>query len=153
MQNKNFKRYLLLLISIYISTTIKAQSFNQQEQIVQQTVIKLFDALSNSDTAGLKLYGTTDIKFYEYGQIWTIDTLIQRMMVISKAADYKRANKFDFVHTTIHVNTAWATYYLQSEITRNGKQELVKWMETVVLIKQKKQWKIKLLHSTLIKRT
>ncbi len=148
------KKNILLSAAIFISIVLVAQEQSTKEQmVVQQTVIKLFDALSNSDTAGLKLYGTVDIKFYEYGQIWTIDTLIQGMMVISKAADYKRANKFDFVHTAIHGNTAWATYYLQSQITRNGKQELVKWMETVVLIKQKGHWKIKLLHSTLIKRT
>ena len=54
-----------------------------------------------------------------------------------KSADFKRTNSFDFINTTIDGNTAWATYYLQSEITRNGKQKLVKWMETIVLVKQK----------------
>ena len=149
MQNQIFK---LLLIAICISTIVHAQSFNKQEQIVQQTIIKLFDALSNSDAAGLRLHCTADVNFYEYGQVWTIDTLIHKVTFV-KPADYKRTNTFDFVNTTIDGNTAWATYYLQSAITRNGKQELVKWMETVVLVKQKKQWKIKLLHSSLIKRT
>ena len=124
MLNKIIKRYhLLLLISVCISTIIQAQSFNQQEQAVQQTIIKLFTALSNSDTAGLRLHSTADVKFYEYGQVWTIDTMIQKVMFAGKAAGYKRTNKFDFVNTTINGNTAWATYYLQSEITRNGKQE------------------------------
>jgi len=148
------KKNILLSVAIFISIVLVAQEQSTKEQMaVHQTIIKLFDALSNADTAGLKLYCTNNVKFYEYGQIWTIDTLIQKVMVMSKAADYKRANKFDFVNTTINGNTAWATYYLQSEITRNGKQELVKWMETVILIKQKGHWKIKLLHSTLIKRT
>ena len=103
MQNKIFNRFLLpLLISICISTSTHAQSFNQQEQIVQQPIIKLFDALSNSDAAGLRLYTTRDVKFYEYGQVWPIDT----------------------------------------------HKEIVKWMETVILIKEKKQWKINTLHST-----
>lgn len=151
MQNQIFK-LSLLLIAICISTIVHAQSFNKQEQIVQQTIVKLFDALSNSDTAGLRLHSTADVNFYEYGEVWTIDTLIHKV-TFAKPADYKRTNTFDFVNTTIDGNTAWATYYLQSAIKRNGKQELVKWMETVVLVKQKKQWKIKLLHSSLIERT
>jgi SnoaL-like domain len=145
------KSSLLLMLSL-VAVVLTAQPLSKQELSVQQTIIKLFDALSNSDTAGLRLHSTADVKFYEYGQVWTIDTLIQKLMFV-KAADYKRTNKFDFVNTTIKESTAWATYYLQSEITRNGKQELVKWMETVVLVKLKNQWKIKLLHSTLIKRT
>jgi hypothetical protein len=147
------KKSSLLLILIIVAAAAIAQPLTKPDLSVQQTIIKLFDGLSNRDTAGLKLHSTADVKFYEYGQVWTIDTLIQKIMLAGKAADYKRTNKFDFVNTTINGSTAWATYYLQSEITRNGKQEQVKWMETVVLIKLKNQWKIKLLHSTLIKRT
>lgn len=62
--------------------------------------------------------------------------------------DFKRTNSFQFVNTTIHKKTAWTMYYLQSTFTRNGKDELVNWMETVVLIKEKKKWKIDVLHST-----
>lgn len=146
MQNKTFNRFLLpLLISICIATSIHAQSFNQQKQIVQQPIIKLFDALSNIDTASLKLYTTMDVKFYEYGLVWPIDTLIHEMLL---GTDFKRTNSFEFVSTTINKNTAWVTYYLQSTFTRNGKEEIVKWMETVILIKEKKQWKINTLHST-----
>lgn len=147
------KKSLLLLILIVVAAASIAQPLSKQEQSVQQTIQNLFTVLSNSDTAGLRLHSTADVNFYEYGQVWTIDTLIQKVMFAGKAADYKRTNNFDFVNTSINGNTAWSTYYLQSEITRNGKQELVKWMETVVLVKLKNQWKIKLLHSTLIKRT
>ena len=148
------KKISVLVTAILFTGLLCAQQpFNKDQQQVQQTIQKMFDALSNSDTISLKLYCTTDVKFYEYGQIWTIDTMILKVMLVSKSADYKRTNKLDFVNTTINRNIAWATYYLQSEITRNNKVELVKWMETVVLVKLKKQWKIKLLHSTLIKRT
>lgn len=145
------KKSSLLLMLLFVTAAANAQSANKQEQAVQQTIQQLFTALSNRDTAGLRLYCTADVHFYEYGEVWTIDTLIKRVM-INKPADYKRTNSFDFVRTTIDGHTAWVTYYLQSEITRNGKKELVKWMETVVLVKHKEQWKIKLLHSSLISR-
>ena len=142
------KKSSLLLMLMIIASTVIAQPFTKQELSVQQTIIKLFTALSNSDTTGLKLHSTSNVKFYEYGQIWSIDTLIQKVMVMSKAADYKRTNSFEFVNTTINKKTAWVTYYLQSIITRNGKEEMIKWMETVILLKEKKQWKINVLHST-----
>ena len=146
------KKSSFLVMLLFVAVVTIAQPVNKQELAVQQTIQDLFTALSNSDSAGIRLHSTADVKFYEYGQVWTIDTLIQKAMV-NKPADFKRTTSFDFVNTTIDGNTAWATYYLQSEITRNGKQEQVKWMETIVLVKQKNQWKIKLLHSTLIKRT
>lgn len=142
----------LLLISLLISAITSAQTNNSEQVAVLQTIQNLFAALSNRDSTGLRLHSTYDVHFYEYGEVWTIDTLIRRVMM-NKPADYKRTNSFDFVKTTIEGNTAWVTYYLQSEITRNGKKELVKWMETVVLVKHKEQWKIKLLHSSLISRT
>lgn len=138
-----------LLILFCISTTVKAQDpLSGGQQAVQQTIIKLFTALSNSDTAGMKLFSTSDVKFYEYGQVWTMDTMIQKVIVVSKASDFKRINSFEFVNTTISKKNAWVTYYLQSVFTRNGKDETVKWMETVVLVKEKNQWKINVLHST-----
>ncbi|HLO36946.1 MAG TPA: nuclear transport factor 2 family protein [Lacibacter sp.] len=142
----------LLFFSLLFSAITSAQTTNSEQVTVQQTIQNLFTALSNRDSAGLRLHSTADVHFYEYGEVWTIDTLIKKVMYV-KPADYKRTNSFEFVETTIDGNTAWVTYYLQSEITRNGKKEIVKWMETVVLVKQKEQWKIQLLHSSLISRT
>ncbi len=143
------KKTFLLSAAIIISIVLVAQEESIKEQMsVQQTIVKLFTALSNSDTTGLKLYSTSNVKLYEYGQIWTIDTLIQKMMMSKTIKDFKRINSFEFINTTISKKTAWITYYLQSTITRNGKQEIIKWMETVILLKEKKQWKINVLHST-----
>jgi len=148
------KKISLLLIAFSISAILMAQeqlSTGQQE--VQQTVIKLFDALSNRDSIGLKNSCTADVTFYEYGQVWNIDTLTLKAITSNKSADSKRTNSFDFINTTIDKTMACVTYYLQSVVTRDGKQSTAQWLETVVLIKEKKQWKVKHLHSTLIKRT
>ncbi len=146
------QRINLLTLALLLSAITSAQTTTSEQTTVQQTIQNLFTALSNRDSAGLRSHSTADVHFYEYGEVWTIDTLIKKVMFI-KPADYKRTNSFDFVNTTIDGNTAWVTYYLRSEITRNGKKELVKWMETIVLVKHKEQWKIKLLHSSLISRT
>ncbi len=113
----------------------------------------MFDALSTRDSLSLKDYCTADVTLYEYGQVWNIDTLILKAITQNRATDFKRINTFYFINTHVDKSTAYVTYRLQSVITRDGKPENLQWMETVVLIKEKKNWKVKHLHSTLIKRS
>ena len=148
------KKILLLSIVFPFSTILMAQEpLTANQQAVQQAVVKMFDALSNRDSISLKAYCTTDITLYEYGQVWNMDTLILKAITQNQSADFKRTNSSDFINTTIDKNTAWVTYHLNSAITRDGKQATAQWLETVVLVKQKKQWKVKHLHSTLVKRS
>ena len=148
------KKISLLLIALSSSAMLMAQEqLSTSQRAVQQTVIKMFDALSNRDSVSLKLYCTADITLYEYGQAWNIDTLILKAITLNQSADFKRTNSFDFINITADKTTAWVTYYLNSAITRDGKQATAQWLETVVLVKERKQWKVKHLHSTLIKRS
>ena len=148
------KKIVALLITFSISFMLMAQlPLTANQQAVQQTVIKLFDALSNRDSVSLKAHCTADITLYEYGQVWNIDTLILKAITQNQAADFKRTNSFEFINTTADKNMAWVTYRLQSIIIKDGKQATVQWLETVVLVKQRKQWKVQHLHSTLIKRS
>ena len=147
------KKIIILILAIYISTLLHAQQqLTKDQQEVNQTVINFFEAISNRNSADLKDNCTVDILLLENGSIWNADTLILKAITLNTATDFKRINTFDFINTTVADNTAWVTYNLHSEITRNGKQATVQWMETVILIKEKQKWKIKVLHSTLIKR-
>ena len=147
------KKISLLLPAILSIALIQAQpSTTNNQQAAQQTVVKLFDALSNRDSFSLKAHCTADITLYEYGQVWNIDTLILKAIALNQSADFKRINTFDFINTTVDKNMALVNYRLQSAITKDSKQATVQWLETVVLAKVKKQWEVKHLHSTLIKR-
>ena len=148
------KKTIILLTAIVLTGQLYAQSeLIRAQQTVQQSIIKLFDALSNRDSVSLKVYSTADITLYEYGQLWTIDTLILKAITLNQSADFKRTNSFEFINTTVDKTIAWVTYRLQSVITKDEKLSTVQWLETVVLVKVKKQWKVKHLHSTLIKRS
>ena len=147
------KKIIILLPAIYFSALLPAQQqLTKDQQEVQQTVINFFSALSNRDSVSLKNHCTADILLFETGSIWNADTLILKAITLNTATDFKRTNTFDFINTTVADNTAWTTYNLHSEITRNGKQSTVQWMETVIVIKEKQKWKIKVLHSTLLRR-
>ena len=156
MQSKNFflmKKVKLLFIALLFTVAATAQIITKEQETVQQTIIKLFNALSNRDSVSLKAHSTANITLYEYGQVWNIDTLILKAIVQNKSTDFKRTNSFEFINTTVDKTTAWITYRLQSSIIMDGKQLMLQWLETVVLIKAKRQWKVNHLHSTLIKRS
>lgn len=147
------KKIIFLIVSIFLSSFLQAQPLlTKEQQAVQQTVINFFEALSNRDSVSLKKCCAADIILLENGSTWNADTLILKAITLNTATDFRRVNSLDFIRTTVHKSTAWTTYSLYSEITRNGKQSTVQWLETVVIIKVKGQWKIKVLHSTLIKR-
>jgi SnoaL-like domain len=147
------KKIQLCLIAISFTALLQAQApLTESQQAVQQTVIKLFDALSERDSLSLKKYSTDDITLYEYGMAWNMDSLINRAITLNTTADFKRINSISFINTTVDNGVAWTTYYLSSEITKDGKQASVKWLETVILINYKNNWKVKVLHSSLIKR-
>ena len=134
------KKILLLLPAIlYIALlqaqlipSIREQPIKNNQLAVQQTVVKLFDALSNRDSVSLKAHSTADITLYEYGQVWNMDTLILKAITQNKSADFKRTNSFEFINTTVDKSTAWVTYRLQSVILKDGKQATVQWLETIV---------------------
>ena len=148
------KKIILLIITISLSTFLQAQQLlTKDQQQVQQAVGKMFEALSKRDSVSLKAYCTTDITLHEYGQIWNIDTLINEAIIMNTAVDFKRTNTFEFIRTETNKNIAWVTYRLSSAITEDSKQITIQWLETVVLERQNKQWKVKHLHSTVIKRS
>ncbi len=147
------RKLSLLLPAILCIVLLQAQqSTTNNQQEVQQTVIKMFDALSNRDSVSLKACCTSDITLYEYGRVWNMDTLILKAFTLNQSSDFKRTNSFEFINTSVDKTTAWVTYRLQSIITKDGKQTTAHWLETVALAKERKQWKVKHLHSTLIKR-
>lgn len=141
------KLFCITLFTV-LSLGTFAQTVNTNEQQVKQTVVQMFAAIADIDTVKLKSLTTAQVRFYEYGEVWNIDTLIRKILPYKSIADFKRTNHFQFVNTTIHQKTAWVTYYLQSELMANGKQQTLHWMETVVLVNADKQWKVDVLHST-----
>ena len=137
----------MLCSLICISVSLSAQP-SGQDRDVRQPIVKLFEALSDRNAAAVKSECTNDVRFYEYGNAWPVDTLIDLAVTKNTAADFKRINTFEFLNTTIAGNAAWVTYNLQSDITRNGKSSSIHWQETVILVRERNEWKIKVLHST-----
>lgn len=147
------KKANLLILTIYVTTILQGQQlFSKEQQEIQQTVVKMFQALSDRDSMALKYYCSPDVSFYEYGQAWNMDTLIRKAITMNRSTDFKRTNDFEFLNTESNRTTAWVTYRLKSVITSGDSETDILWLETVVLARQGRHWKVKHLHSTMIKR-
>ena len=150
----NMKKYFLTAI-ICFATILLAnaqEKLTDDQQNVRKTVINMFQALADRDLDKLKKYCTSDIIILENGSAWNLDTLVQKVNQ-NKSTDFKRINTIDFIDTKVDKNIAWTTYNNQAEVTKNGQHGIIKWLETAILIREGKQWKIKVLHSTLLKKT
>jgi ketosteroid isomerase-like protein len=151
--NHFMKKFFFVAIFLFVTILLAnaQEKLTDKEKLVQKAVIDMFQALADRDIVKLKSNCTEDILLLENGAIWNLDTLVQKVSQ-NTAADFKRINTIEFIDTKISGKIAWTTYNNKAEITRNGKNSIVKWLETVILIKEDGSWKIKNLHSTLLSR-
>lgn len=148
------KKTIILTIAIFSAAILQAQQqLSREQQAIQETVVNMFKALSDRDSIALTYHCSPDVSLYEYGQVWNLDTLIRKAIRMNQSADFKRTNTFEFISTEPGNSSAWVTYRLNSVITKDSIKTTNQWLETVVLAKQKKQWKVRHLHSTLIKKS
>jgi len=146
------KIFTVICFIISSSSFTQAQVKLSGDQLqVQKTLTDMFQAIADKDTATLKLYCTTDIMLLENGQLWNLDTLVQKVFQ-SRAKDFKRVNTLGFIETKVNGNFAWISYNNQAEIIKDGQHiTFVKWLETTILVKEGNNWKVRVLHSTLFK--
>lgn len=146
------KVFLVVTVVIISKSLVLSQELTKDQRSVQNTILRLFDALSNRDSVALKAQCTADVLLFEYGKTWTIDTLIIKSIKENQSNNFKRVNKIDFISTSVDHDVAWATYKNQANIEQNDDRRILQWIETVILIRENEAWKIKVLHSTLLKR-
>lgn len=139
-----------LLIAILLLASLGATAQNTEQAKVNQSLVRLFDALAALDMKTIKEFSTTDLTILESGVVWNLDTLARKIVQL-KGASFSRTNHLDFLQTEIKASTAWAVYYNTADMTINGLEVHAKWLESAILVKESKAWKVKLLHSTTLK--
>ena len=142
-------RFSLIPFILCITITALAQKPTEQQQ-VQQVLQVVFEAFSEGSVAKMEQALTPDVKILETGEVWTIDT-IRSYFARPRPADFKRINTLDFFQTEVEGEMAFVSYHNTAAIHANGKDRMVKWLESAVLVKQGKSWRVKMLHSTRLK--
>lgn len=117
---------------------------------VQKVIIRFFDALSVANVPQMKAEVLDDFILLENGEIWTMDTLANKISK-PKPEGYLRQNSFDFLETTIDKNRAWVYYKNKADISSKTRNATIKWLESAILRKEKGRWRLELMHSTPMK--
>lgn len=141
------KRVLFLAL---ISFSITINGFSQKDKdSIEASIAKFFDGISDIDEAKMKAYTTSDFILLEEGEVWILDTLISKISA-RKNSGIKRVNSFEIIKTEQNGNIAWVSYFNTADFSLNEKKQTVKWLESVVLAREKGRWRIKMMHSTRI---
>ena len=117
---------------------------------VQQVITRFFDALSVANIPLMKAEVSDDFILLENGEIWTIDTLANKISR-PKPEGYLRQNSFDFLSTKIDKNRAYVYYKNKAEISSKTRNATIKWLESVIFRKEKGRWRMEFMHSTPMK--
>jgi ketosteroid isomerase-like protein len=117
---------------------------------VQQVITRFFDALSVTNIPQMKAEVSDDFMLLENGEIWTIDTLANKISR-PKPEGYLRQNSFDFLSTKIDRNRAYVYYKNKAEISSKTRNATIKWLESAILRKEKGRWRMEFMHSTPMK--
>jgi hypothetical protein len=117
---------------------------------VQQVITRFFDALSVANIPLMKAEVSDDFILLENGEIWTIDTLANKISR-PKPEGYLRQNSFDFLSTKTDKNRAYVYYKNKAEISSKTRNATIKWLESAILRKEKGRWRMEFMHSTPMK--
>ncbi|WP_018621408.1 nuclear transport factor 2 family protein [Spirosoma luteum] len=140
----------LLFLGFSLSSFCARAQQNDEQKKVNAAIIGLFDGLATLDEQLMRRHVTADFLLLEDGAIWTIDTLINKVSPLKKVA-FSRVNHLDFIRTDVSGNTAWVAYHNRADVVVNGQKRNRQWLESASLVKQGNDWKITLLHSTVVK--
>ena len=91
---------------------------------------------------------TEDYLLLEHGELLDVEGDIALMP--APDSGYKRTDAFDFRSVKVHGDTAYAVYFLKSKITDKNGTHNGEWLESAILRRSGKGWRIALLHSTRI---
>jgi hypothetical protein len=114
---------------------------------VQETINTFFKAFSEGDFKYIKQTSTKDFLLLEQGMIWNLDTL-KNKLAKPKPAGFSRKNRFEFFETRLTGKRAWVGYHNYADLETAAGKRTIHWLESAVLVKEKKSWKLEMMHST-----
>lgn len=141
------KHTLFICLLVAYSSLVFAQ---KDAHKIESAIVGIFNGLSLVNTDTLRFYSTPDFHLLENGEVWNLDTLINKVSA-RKNSKIVRINNFDFIQTERKGKMAWVTYHNSALFKQGEKQQTVNWLESAVLVKKNGRWRVRMLHSTLVK--
>ena len=156
--SNDMKKIGLLLLVCFVQTTF-AQ--NSEAIELQKTIENSFREIwSELDENQVEKFYTPEFILFEDGEVYNLDSVknvirSQKEQFNSeenKAHKFERFNRFEFIRSETEGNTGFIYYHNFADFTMDGTTIAnIHWLESAVLTRTKQGWKIKFLHSTLVK--
>jgi hypothetical protein len=142
-------KYCLLILTLFLSTTLLAQEKKDSLEIIQ-LLKEDYHTLQTHDINKHRGYCTDNYLLIEDGQIMNMDDEVDYFEKNVERV-FDRKDYFDFKYIKVFENIAYAVYSLKSDFTDNGDLTQKNWSESAIFRKIEGEWKIELIHSTPIK--
>ena len=130
-----------LVLSLVLSTSVQSS-----EAMPFDAVRNLFAAMSAFDYVSMRSRVTDDFQLLEAGEVWDIGTLIDAIK--PGEGSYVRRNFFSPIRTENNDEVVWVSYWNRATFAVQDTMSEQVWLESVVLIKDRGEWKVQLMHST-----
>jgi hypothetical protein len=147
------KRLLILPFILGSLMVGRAQDLTGADSTsIRQAIVGLFDGIAEIDSAKLAANTTSDFLLLEDGLLWNNDSLFKVLKPLLNES-FKRTNEFRFVRGESKGGISWIAYYNTAHIIFNGQKRDVNWLESAVLVREGDRWKVKMLHSTMLRKS
>lgn len=141
------KKYLMIFT---LCISLKANSQQNDVLAVQHVIEVFFKAFSEGNYQYIDKSSVPNFLLLEQGVVWNLDTLRHKLSS-PRPAGYSRINRFDFFETRINKKMAWVGYHNYADIITTSGTRKIHWLESAVLVKKNKSWRLEMMHSTVVR--
>jgi len=148
----NRKTTILAFLLLIISSLSFAQNQKEEDILSLKKLVEdsFQDILTDLKSEKIADYYTEDFILIENGEIWNNDS-VRNYLEKTRLRTPKptRENQFDFFSMEIMDDVAWVSYFNTATFTtENSTPRIINWLETIIAVRTKEGWRIKLLHNS-----
>lgn len=143
------KTISILTIILGLGLLTNCEQKKDDPEILKQILTDYFDGIRTQDLEKLNSLTTSDFVLFEYGVIWTNDSVVT---IKEKYSSFKGDWKFDNIKVNVDKSSGDIVYFNQGDFVYNDTIKIKKnWLESATFRKVDGKWKMNFLHSTVRK--
>jgi len=141
-------RRLLLLLLVFCACQSDDDPSSQKSKI-KSIRDSFFRAITEYDTAAIRLVVTPDYSRLENGLFWNTDSLIKAIVDLQRE-DLHITYTFDDDSVRVSDRFAWMTYHKRAILSNEQSSDTLHWAESAIFRRDGPEWRIALLHATVL---
>lgn len=141
------KEFSLLLLALLVACTPTENKTSGKEQL-KSVLAAYYEAMANKDLEKMKALTADSFIMFDEGQVYNNESALQS---IATLPPFTARFRFDSVNARIDKANASAYYLREAEFTMGDSTRTIRFLESATFNKEKDQWKIRFLHSSIRK--